>query len=70
LLIPAGGSVQSDVRLEAPDADAAEQEQDATLGAGEAEEIEVDKHDVPLEADEADLAEQAREVNVDDDEYR
>jgi hypothetical protein len=56
----------SDMGIEAPDADSAEQEKDAFPhpdgedSAGE----------TPLEANQADTAEQAREVDVDDDEYR
>jgi hypothetical protein len=53
----------SDMGLEAPDADAAEQGQDAIPGSGDADEF-------PLEASPADRAEQARELSLDDDEYR
>jgi hypothetical protein len=56
----------SDMGLEAPDADTAEQEQDAFPEAAD-EEPQVE---TPLEADQADTAEQARELDVDDDEYR
>ncbi len=56
----------SDKGLEAPDADTAEQEQDAFPETAE-EEPQVE---TPLEADQADTAEQARELDVDDDEYR
>jgi hypothetical protein len=62
--------VQSDMGLEAPDADAAEQDQDVMPEPDDAEEDERGAEDIPLEANEADLVEQAREVNVDDDEYR
>jgi hypothetical protein len=56
----------SDMGLEAPDADAAEQGQDAIPGSGDADEF----GEFPLEASPADRAEQARELSLDDDEYR
>jgi hypothetical protein len=56
----------SDMGLEAPDADAAEQDQDAVPVPGDADEL----AEVPLEASQADIAEQARELSLDDDEYR
>ena len=62
----------SEMDLEAPDADAAEQNLDAVpdkpdVDSDEAEEPE----ELPLEADAADAAEQARVVIVDDDDdYR
>jgi hypothetical protein len=59
----------SDMSLEAPDADAAEQHKDALPednGADEPAEL----PESPLEANEADSVEQARTVSVDDDEYR
>jgi hypothetical protein len=58
----------SDMGLEAPDADAAEQNMDVFPDddTDELEEVE----ELPLEADEADTAEQERTVSVDDDEYR
>jgi hypothetical protein len=62
--------VQNDMGLEAPDADAAEQDQDVMPEANDTEEVEAENEDVPLEANEADLLEQGREVNLDDDEYR
>jgi hypothetical protein len=59
----------SDMGIEAPDADAAEQQQDAVP--------ETDDDDVapgvvqpPLEANEADAAEQEQELDPGDDEYR
>jgi hypothetical protein len=52
--------------LEAPDADAAEQEQEAVPAAGDNR----DRAELPLEASQADSAEQALEVSLDDDEYR
>jgi hypothetical protein len=55
----------SDMSLEAPDADSAEQELDAIPVAGEPDGL-----PVPLEANQADPAEQARELGLDDDEYR
>ena len=60
----------SDLSIEAPDADAAEQHQDVVPDAPEAEAEEADVAGPPLEADEADSAEQSREVRADDDEYR
>jgi hypothetical protein len=56
----------SDMGLEAPDADAAEQNQDVQPDGDEDGELE----EIPLEATPADAAEQAREVNLQDDEYR
>jgi hypothetical protein len=56
----------SDMGLEAPDADAAEQEQDAIPVPDEADELD----EFPLEASLADTADQARELSLDDDEYR
>jgi hypothetical protein len=61
-----GGSGMSDMGLEAPDADAAEQDQDAIPGPGDADEL----GEFPLEVSAADRAEQARELSLDDDEYR
>jgi hypothetical protein len=68
-LISTGGAVMSDMSLEAPDADAAEQHTDALPadnGADEPGEL----AEPPLEANEADSVEQAQTVSVDDDEYR
>jgi hypothetical protein len=59
----------SDLSIEAPDADAAEQDLDAVPEATDAQESPEPARPA-LEADEADTAEQAREVCVDDDEYR
>jgi hypothetical protein len=56
----------SDMDLESPDADAAEQEQDAFPDAAEDD----SPSETPLEANQADAAEQARELGADDDEYR
>jgi hypothetical protein len=56
----------SDMGLEAPDADAVEQDRDAIPGPGEADEL----AEIPLEASQADTAEQARELSLDDDDYR
>jgi hypothetical protein len=62
----------SDMDLEAPDADAAEQNLDAVPEKPDVDEDELEEpEELPLEAAEADAAEQARVVNVDDDEdYR
>jgi hypothetical protein len=56
----------SDMGIEAPDADSAEQEQDAIPHAADDDSAD----ETPLEANQADTAEQAREIDVDDDEYR
>jgi hypothetical protein len=58
----------SDMGLEAPDADAAEQDQDAI--PGDEDRTEIDQLDVPLEANLADASEQARSLGPDDEEYR
>jgi hypothetical protein len=56
----------SEERLEAPEADAAEQEADIVVAEGDEQQA-----GVPLEADPADAADQAREVAADEDEdYR
>jgi hypothetical protein len=68
-LISTGGAAMSDMSLEAPDADAAEQLTDA-LPADDDEEEPRDLPEPPLEVNEADSAEQAQTVAVDDDEYR
>lgn len=59
----------SDDELEAPDADAAEQGQEAIPAPEDDDELDA-LIEVPLEANQADTAEQARELNLDDDEYR
>jgi len=59
----------SDMSLEAPDADAAEQHTDALPAESGAEEL-PEVPEPPLEANEADTAEQAQAISVDDDEYR
>ena len=59
----------SDMGLEAPDADSAEQNTDAFPDDDTTDEAD-DEQAAPLEADEADTAEQERTVSVDDDEYR
>jgi hypothetical protein len=58
----------SDMNVERPEADSAEQEQDAIPGADEDNGSE--QEEMPFEADEADAAEQGRAVRPDDDEYR
>ena len=57
----------TDKGLEAPDADSAEQEMDAIPEDADAPRL---PEELPLEADEADAAEQARQVSLDDDDYR
>lgn len=51
--------------LETPDADAAEQQQEVA-----SDERELDADEPNAEADEGDLAESAREVPLDEDDYR
>jgi hypothetical protein len=58
----------SDMGLEAPDADAAEQQQDAIPEAEN--DADVVATQPPLEANEADAAEQEQELGAADDEYR
>jgi hypothetical protein len=58
----------SDMGLEAPDADAAEQQQDAVPEAENDTDVTVTQP--PLEANEADAAEQEQELDEADDEYR
>ncbi len=62
----------SDMDLEAPDADTAEQNLDAVPDEPDVDEDEIEEPEqLPLEADAADAAEQARVVIVDeDDDYR
>jgi hypothetical protein len=62
----------SDMDLEAPDADAAEQSLDVVPDEHDVDDDEAEEpEELPLEAAEADAAEQARVVIVDDDEdYR
>jgi hypothetical protein len=57
----------SDMYIERPEADAAEQDQDVIP---DADEDSGTQQGIPLEADEADAAEQRTEVKSDDDEYR
>jgi hypothetical protein len=68
-LLSTGGAAMSDMSLEAPDADAAEQRTDALPADNGADEL-GDLPEPPLEASEADSVEQAKTVSVDDDEYR
>jgi hypothetical protein len=58
----------SDMNTERPEADSAEQDQDAIPGA--ADEAGTGPEEPPFEADPADAAEQGREVGSDEDEYR
>jgi hypothetical protein len=55
-------------RIDAPVADAIEQEQ--TIGAGEDAEGQEWPAELPLDADEADTAEQVRTVDLDEEDYR
>jgi hypothetical protein len=59
----------SDMGLEAPDADSAEQKQDAVVEPDE-DNGEAGQAEAPLEANEADAAEQDQELGSDEDEYR
>lgn len=59
----------SEMGLEAPSADAAEQGQDAIPVPPDSDELD-ELAELPLEANQADTAEQARELSLDDDEYR
>jgi hypothetical protein len=68
-LISTGGAAMSEISLEAPDADAAEQHTDALPEDGDTDEP-AELPEPLLEVNEADSAEQAQTVSVDDDEYR
>jgi hypothetical protein len=59
----------SDMGLEAPDADSAEQKQDAVLEPGEDDET-ARQPEPPLEANEADAAEQDQVLDTGEEEYR
>ena len=59
----------SEIGLEAPDADAAEQDQDAIPAPTDSDQPD-EPDELPLEANRADTADQARELTLDDDEYR
>jgi hypothetical protein len=59
----------SDMGLEAPDADSAEQKQDAIVEPDEDDE-KAEPAAAPLEANEADAAEQDQVLESDEDEYR
>ena len=54
----------SELSIETPDEDAAEQAREVP------EEDEEDRTELPLEADEADAAEQIRDAGYDDEDYR
>jgi hypothetical protein len=58
----------SEMSIEAPDADSAEQDRDVVPEA--TDDAEQTAAAASLEADEADSAEQSRELGLDDDEYR
>lgn len=60
----------SDMDLESPDADAAEQNAAATPEDPEQDEEPTAALEPPLEADPADADEQSRILQLDDDEYR
>ncbi|MCK2213012.1 hypothetical protein MF672_004260 [Actinomadura sp. ATCC 31491] len=54
----------TELSIEAPEADAAEQHREVRHGAS------VPRRELPLDVDPADAAEQDRVVDLDDDEYR
>jgi hypothetical protein len=60
----------SDMGLEAPDADSAEQRQDAVVEPDDDDEATAGLAESPLEANEADAAEQDQQLGSDEDEYR
>lgn len=59
-----GGESLSEMDMETPEDDAAEQARDVTDENGE------EVRELPFEVDEADAAEQVRDVGYDDDDYR
>jgi hypothetical protein len=59
----------SDMGLERPVDDAAEQDQDVIPNGAELDQSNL-PHDLPLEVDEADAAEQERALSLDEDDYR
>jgi hypothetical protein len=63
-----GAPRMSDMNIERPEADSAEQDQDAIPGSDATSDAERDE--VPLEANDADTAEQDREVSPGEEEYR
>ena len=63
-----GGQSVSELNMETPSEDAAEQDRPVTAEGDEAETGHLEE--VPLEVDEADAAEQTRDVGYDDEDYR
>jgi hypothetical protein len=59
----------SDMDIERPVDDAAEQEQDVIPGTDDLDDSAL-RYELPLEADEADAAEQERALSLDEDDYR
>lgn len=59
----------TDRGLDEPVPDVVEQSQEAVPGADEEDQPELPE-EMPLEANEADAAEQAREIGLDEDDYR
>jgi hypothetical protein len=59
-----GGGALSEMDMETPEEDAAEQARDVTEENGD------ELRELPFEVDEADAAEQVRDVGYDDDDYR
>jgi hypothetical protein len=59
-----GGGAVSELSIETPDEDAAEQARDVPEDEGE------ELAEVPFEVDEADAAEQIRDAGYDDEDYR
>ena len=66
-----GGPAVSELNMETPGEDAAEQARPASAAA-EADDAAADEEaaEVPLEVDEADAAEQTRDAGYDDEDYR
>jgi hypothetical protein len=60
----------NDMGLEAPDADSAEQKQDAALEPTDDDERTPEPTEPPLEVNEADAQEQDQALDTGDDEYR
>jgi len=74
ILASSGRSAQegvdmTDQGLDEPFPDVVEQSQEAVPGSDESDENEL-PIDLPLEADAADASEQAREVDIDEEDYR
>ncbi|MBO0804683.1 MAG: hypothetical protein J2P25_16615 [Nocardiopsaceae bacterium] len=62
--------MDSEMDMETPEEDAAEQARDADGGKTDEEDPGERPGELPIEADEADAAEQVRDIGYDDDDYR